>query len=656
MTVVRFGPSTGSTPDGNMLGLIAGETYTLSCDAEFKLLGGTKTAYEPPTQFIIRYAKPGDTSYTIGTVDNGLAYILNTYTEATKGTVVTKRVEFTFTIPPNASSLIFTLYNYDATADHYAAGDYITLRNLKLERGDKATDWSAAPEDTSSITVGGRNLLLNSATNFPQAYQGATATKTSGVTVNEWACADALRIAGTSGTSAIFALFNGTSHGLELSGDNYWQTKQGQSYTYSMYIKNNHATNTLRVRMNNIGTGNYSIAPGATMYWTDTGVGVGSGAIQINFSTTGAESEFDVTYWHPMIEYGNVASAWTPAMGDTTKEINDAAGAVQDNLDNLSIGGRNFARAMDGISLTPIAQNCTYSYDSDTGTYELVCTATGGYSQIYVNNYNRIELPERLIGKKLLFHVDEIICTNSALDPKVFLNFRNESNAYVSTITLTPDTLQAEAVPPAGTTWISVGLRLASNQRHAVGDRLTVRGIMFEEGTHRSGWVPADEDVRQELEMKVQSVAADIVKEADRIRSEVKANYVSADDYSQLARTLSTVATQTSENFTWAVSRTEQLQSDMESATDAINEKLQKVDTYMKFDEDGLSIGKEQNPFSIRVTNQRLIFYYNNAEVAYMSNDQLHINNARILTTMILGNFAFEPQANGNLSLVMNAV
>ena len=654
MTVVRFGPSTGSTPDGNMLGLIAGETYTLSCDAEFKLLGGTKTAYEPPTQLIIRYAKPGDTSYTVGTVDNGLAYILNTYTEATKGTVVMKHVEFTFTIPQDASSLIFTLYNYDSTTAHYAAGDYITLRNLKLERGDKATDWSAAPEDTSSITVGGRNLLLNSATNFPQAYQGATFTKTSGVTVNEWACTDALRIAGTSGTSAIFALFNTTSHGLELSGDNYWQTKQGQSYTYSMYLKNNHATNSIMVRMNSLGTGNVTIAPGATMHWTDTGVGTGSGAIQINLSTNAAGDAFDVTYWHPMIEYGNQPSDWKPAEGDTTKEINDAAGAVQENLDNLSIGGRNYARAMDGVSLTPIAQNCSYTYDSDTGTYELVCTATGGYSQIYVDSYNRIEFPERLIGQKLIFHVDEIICTNSALDPKVFLNFRNDANQYVQNHELTPSTLQQVVIPPAGTTWISVGLRLASNQRHAVGDRLTVRGIMLEEGTHRSGWVPADEDVRQELEMKVQSVSAQINEEGDRIRSEVRANYVLASDMSQLAQTVSTISEQTENNYTWSVNRINQLQTDMDNANSDFASQLQTISTYMKFGEDGLSIGKTGNPFTFRVSNDRLVFYNNNAEVAYLSNNKLYITHAEVLTDLILGRFAFVPQANGNMSLVLN--
>lgn len=539
------------------------------------------------------------------------------------------------------------------------SGDIKVCVTAKASGSYAAGDWALASKYTddtavNNLQIGGRNLLLNSATNFPRVYQGATFTKTSNVTVAEWACTDALRIAGTAGTSAIFALFNAASHGLELSGENYWITKAGQSYTYSMYLKNNHATNSVRVRMNNIGTGYYTIAPGAVVRWTDTGVSNGSGEIQIHLATSAAGDAFDVTYWHPMIEYGNQPSDWKPAEGDTTKEINDAAGAVQENLDNLTIGGRNYARAMDGISLTPIAQNCSYAYDSDTGTYELTCTATGGYSQIYVDSYNRIEFPERLIGQKLIFHADEIICTNSALDPKVFLNFRNDANQYVQNHELTPSTLQQVVIPPAGTTWISVGLRLASNQRHAVGDRLTVRGIMLEEGTHRSGWVPADEDVRQEIEMKVQSVSAQINEEGDRIRSEVRANYVLASDMSQLAQTVSTISEQTENNYTWSVNRINQLQTDMDNANSDFASQLQTISTYMKFGEDGLSIGKTGNPFTFRVSNDRLVFYNNNAEVAYLSNNKLYITHAEVLTDLILGRFAFVPQANGNMSLVLN--
>ena len=40
----------------------------------------------------------------------------------------------------------------------------------------------------------------------------------------------------------------------------------------------------------------------------------------------------------------------------------------------------------------------------------------------------------------------------------------------------------------------------------------------------------------------------------------------------------------------------------------------------MSFGEDGLSIGKTGNPFTFRVVNDRLAFYMNDTEVAYLSN------------------------------------
>ena len=39
---------------------------------------------------------------------------------------------------------------------------------------------------------------------------------------------------------------------------------------------------------------------------------------------------------------------------------------------------------------------------------------------------------------------------------------------------------------------------------------------------------------------------------------------------------------------------------------------------------------------------------------AYLSNNKLYVTQAEILTKLIIGRFAFEPQANGNLSLIYN--
>ena len=56
----------------------------------------------------------------------------------------------------------------------------------------------------------------------------------------------------------------------------------------------------------------------------------------------------------------------------------------------------------------------------------------------------------------------------------------------------------------------------------------------------------------------------------------------------------------------------------------------------------------------MRLTNTRLAFIQSGKEMAYFSDNKLYVTQAEILTKLIIGKFAFEPQANGNLSLIYN--
>ena len=145
---IRFGSN--SSANNDMLGLIPGETYTLSCDAEMKLLSGTQTSSTYNTYAYLYHATSSGGSYTAGTIAANTAYMLCSYPQAQKGTVQTKRVEWTFTVPANAVACYLFFANTRTTARHSAAGDYIILSNLKLEKGAKATDWTPAPEDVAS--------------------------------------------------------------------------------------------------------------------------------------------------------------------------------------------------------------------------------------------------------------------------------------------------------------------------------------------------------------------------------------------------------------------------------------------------------------------------------------------------------------------------
>ena len=145
---------------------------------------------------------------------------------------------------------------------------------------------------------------------------------------------------------------------------------------------------------------------------------------------------------------------------------------------------------------------------------------------------------------------------------------------------------------------------------------------------------------------------AQIALTAEQIRSEVKRDYATADQVSQMNETLSTLAEQSENNFTWTVTKVNEIIEDAAANDSLTREQLNLIHTYMRFGEDGLTIGKAGNPLTFRVINDRLAFYMNDTEVAYLSNNKLYVTQTKILARLQIGKFAYEPQSNGNLSVI----
>ena len=145
---------------------------------------------------------------------------------------------------------------------------------------------------------------------------------------------------------------------------------------------------------------------------------------------------------------------------------------------------------------------------------------------------------------------------------------------------------------------------------------------------------------------------AQIALTAEQIRSEVKRDYATSDQMSQVTETLSTLAEQSENNFTWTVTKVNEIIEDAAASDSLTREQLNLIHTYMRFGEDGLTIGKAGNPLTFRVVNDRLAFYMNDTEVAYLSDNKLYVTQAEILARLQIGKFAYEPQSNGNLSVI----
>lgn len=72
--------------------------------------------------------------------------------------------------------------------------------------------------------------------------------------------------------------------------------------------------------------------------------------------------------------------------------------------------------------------------------------------------------------------------------------------------------------------------------------------------------------------------------------------------------------------------------------------------TYIRFNADGIEIGKEGNAITMKLDNDSLTFYNNGTSVAYISDNQLYITDGRFLRSVRIGSYGFIPEANGSVS------
>lgn len=175
--------------------------------------------------------------------------------------------------------------------------------------------------------VGARNLLLDSANPAIHNFNSTGFTVTRNVSVTEWGANDATEVSGTGGTNHVAFYIGGLADDMAY-GQNVGIN--GQHYTTSVWIKNNHATNNCQVRTNILYAPGYTvIEPGQSVRVIQTVTGNGDQLLNFNFSTVTAGKAFDIILWHPQIEIGTFATDWRPAPEDTPSLIPLASSGAQ---------------------------------------------------------------------------------------------------------------------------------------------------------------------------------------------------------------------------------------------------------------------------------------------------------------------------------------
>lgn len=208
------------------------------------------------------------------------------------------------------------------------------------------------------------------------------------------------------------------------------------------------------------------------------------------------------------------------------------------------------------------------------------------------------------------------------------------------------------------------------------GNGIIIRNVKIERGNKATDWTPAPEDMATTGDIEgVQESITGIDERVTTSESEIE----------QLANSISMMVTdengqslmeQTSEGWTFnigaiqsqideATSGLDTVEKNLSSTTDMVNKANDLLDDVTKktayinmaTDDSGapcIELGKQGNPFKLRITNTSIDFMQDNMRIAYITNRQLYIEKSVVTDEMKVGStsgFIWKKRANGNMGL-----
>lgn len=302
---------------------------------------------------------------------------------------------------------------------------------------------------------------------------------------------------------------------------------------------------------------------------------------------------------------------------------------TSNKIDNLEIGGKNL--------ISNVASNWQQGqWDYINGTYEnfdgRICTKNGlkvspgeTYAiKIYLNGVTDKNLLFRTYGGDGSFLGSVIGVTN--------LIYNVPSNVYELRFVLYEDVTLDDLTSGA------------------------VR-VKIEKGNKATDWTPAPEDVDEAINTERTERQSAIETKANEITSKVSETYVSNSAFEHYQNTVSSQFTQTKNDFTWSINQSvTDAKNEMSGQFDSVNGRVDglkqttdNVNSYMSFDNDGLTLGKSDSAFKTKITNEEWSIQKNGAKVTYINDQTMYITDGQFTQSLKIGAFGFVPRANGSL-------
>ena len=152
---------------------------------------------------------------------------------------------------------------------------------------------------------------------------------------------------------------------------------------------------------------------------------------------------------------------------------------------------------------------------------------------------------------------------------------------------------------------------------------------------------------RSILENTSLSLANSIDQTATQTLLTVAETYAEQSAFTDYQSEVSTEFAQTKDAFDFQFTEIATTISNIDGETQTQFEEIRK---YIRFEDGNIILGEAGNMITLKIENDRIAYISSGSEVAYFANDKMYVTDGEFINSIKVGNFAFTPRANGNLS------
>lgn len=343
------------------------------------------------------------------------------------------------------------------------------------------------------------------------------------------------------------------------------------------------------------------------------------------------------------------------AAGGATNQLDSQTVVVLTDIDNIEIGGRNLLVGSElGIISNQLLDGSTALKYGDVQLDRNPCYYMSG------PRYIKINFPTLKVGEQYIFSCD-VARQSGDTSQDVFISIGDSTvkvgiaSAGIWTnfnVTFTASNVSTHAL-------VRVNNASSSGSNEWVGH---TRHFKLEKGNKATDWTPAPEDIQENIsnskQEAIEASRAYIDVKEQEINSNVENIKTVVNGHTTAISTVQSSVQQTENKVNTVFTQTEEIRN----LTDQNSSQLEEYKQYISMEpvkHEGetearptITLGQSTSSFKVAIDNKEIAFTGASGEkVAYITGDELRINNVVVVRKLAIGDFFLEQEENGHLVL-----